>query len=190
MTGTDGSSLLLPLVGPAVMTIILILPLTPFIHRVTHHVPTFLLLVFIGTFIYNLAAFPFSVNHRFKFYFQQVVDLDKGTDYTTLTGLEEFVRPIIASLPSAAGREPECVDYQARDLTACRYSTSSLTPRLVNNHTVDELISVAVPESSDGLTSSIAIEALETRTCYLEFSQPIHGFSVQGGLDQDPKRES
>lgn len=187
MTGTDGSSLLLPLLLPAVMTIILIIPLTPFLHRVTHHVPTFLLLVFIGTFIYNLAAFPFSVNHRFKFYFQQVVDLDKGTDYTTLTGLEEFVRPVISSLPSVAGREPECKEYKQRDLTACKYDTSSLSPRLVDNRTINELISVSVPDSSDGLTTSITIDALETRMCYLDFSKRIHGFSVAGGSDRDPR---
>jgi hypothetical protein len=187
MTGTDGSSLLLPLLLPAVMTIILILPLTPFIHRVTHHVPTFLLLVFIGTFIYNLAAFPFSVNHRFKFYFQEVVDLDKGTDYTTITGLEDFIRPVISSLPSVAGREPECKEYKARDLTACSYDSSSLSPHLVNNRTVEELISVSFPDSSDRLTTSITVDALETRICYLDFSRPVYGFSVEGGLDRDSR---
>lgn len=187
MTGTDGSSLLLPLVLPSIMTIILLLPLTPFIHRVTHHVPTFLLLVFIGTLIYNLAAFPFSVNHRFKFFFQQVVDLDKNTDYTTITGLEDYIRPVIASLPSVAGREPVCKEYKPRDLTACRYDSSSLTPHLVNNRTVEELISVSTSQSSDGLTANLLVDALETRMCYLEFSKPIFGFSIEGGSDRDSR---
>lgn len=187
MTGTDGSSLLLPILMPAVLSIVLLLPLAPFAHRITHHVPTFLLLVFLGTFIYNLAAFPFSINHRFKFFFQQVIDLDDKTNYCTLTGLEDYIRPVIASLPSASGTEPECFPYKPRGLTSCRYDASSLRPNLVDGKDLDELITVSVPETSDGLTTEIVVDALETRMCSLAFNKPIFGFSVEGGSDRDPR---
>lgn len=47
-TPADGNSVLPIYLLTAVLTILLLLPLMPFLHRVTFHVPTFLFLIFIG----------------------------------------------------------------------------------------------------------------------------------------------
>ena len=188
MTGSDGSSLMLPLLAVGVFSILLILPLTPFIHRVTHHVPIFLLLVFAATFIYNLLAFPFSTESRFKFFFQQMIDLDEGTNKIRLSGLEDYVLPIIHSLPSAAGQSVNCKEGIGKGgLHACDYDGSSLPPHLVEGKDIDELISVSNPDSGDSSSVIISVDALDTRTCVLNTSRPIYGFSVAGGSARDER---
>lgn len=186
-TGTDGSSLLLPPQAIGTMSILLLLPLTPFIHRVTHHIPVFLLAVFVGTFIYNLVAFPFSIESRYKFYFQQLVDLDEGSNVVRLSGLEEYVRPIIASLPSVTGQDIECSGGGAKEgLVKCDYDASSLAPRLANGKELDEMLSVIVPKSIDS-SVTITVDAVDTRMCILDTSRPVYGFSVEGGSPRDQR---
>lgn len=188
MTGTEGSSLRTPLLAIGVMSILLLIPLTPFLHRVTHHVPVFLLLVFTGAFIYNLVAFPFSTNHRFKFSFQQVIDLDEGTNLVKLTGLAEFVRPVVSSLPVAAGQTIDCHPTRVGGrgtLSDCVYDASSQSPNLVDGKRPEELMNVTIARSSDGATASVVIDALDTRTCYIDLSEPVYGFFVEGGAKRD-----
>ena len=187
-TTADGSSQLLPLQAIAIMSILLLLPLTPFIHRVTHHIPIFLLALFVGTFIYNLVAFPFSIENRYKFYFQQIIDLDEGTNVVRLSGLEEYVRPVMASLPSAAGQNIECRSGGVKSgLVKCDYDGSSLSPTLVKGKELDELLTVTVPESIDSSLVTITVDAADTRMCVLNTSRPIYGFSVQGGSARDER---
>lgn len=187
MTGTDGSSLLAPLLSIGVISILILIPITPFVHRVTHHLPMFLLLVFVLTFIYNLAAFPFSVNHRFKLYFQEIVDLDKGTNMVYLTGLEDHVRSVISAIPAATGQKIECKYNDVWGLPTCAYDASTLPPDLVDGKTVDQLLTVTVPEKIDGSFASIIVDALDTRMCTVTTSQPIFGFTVEGGSPRDPR---
>lgn len=59
-TPADGNPVLPIYLLISVFAILLLLPLTPFLHRFSFHVPTFLFLVLVGTMIYNLVAFPFS----------------------------------------------------------------------------------------------------------------------------------
>ncbi|KAI9155069.1 peptidase family M28 family [Paramyrothecium foliicola] len=186
MTGTDGSSLLLPLLLPAAMTILLLLPVSPFIHRFTHHIPIFLLVVFVLTLIYNLIAFPFSTEHRFKFNFQQVIDLDKGTSVATLTGIEEYVRQVIEALPNTDNQKIECHPTIGRKLMDCEYDVSDLLPNLVDGKEPKDLINATVTVSPDGKTANILLDALETRMCNLNLSQPVHSFSVNGAT-RDPR---
>ncbi|KHN97273.1 Peptidase family M28 family [Metarhizium album ARSEF 1941] len=188
MTGTDGSSLLLPLMGVGVLTILLLLPLTPFVHRVSHHVPLFLLLVFIGTLIYNLTAFPFSVNNRFKFYFKQVIDLDKGSNVVTLNGLEKFVRPIISSLPTPAGQGIHCDEDPAlQNLRNCQYDGSLLPPDVAAGEKLENLVSIKASKLRDGRTIQVRLNAVNTRVCFIDTSSPIFGFSVDGGAKRDDR---
>ncbi|KAF9774861.1 hypothetical protein IL306_007105 [Fusarium sp. DS 682] len=187
MTGTDGGSLLVPVLSLGILSIFLLLPLTPFIHRVTHHIPLFLLCVFAGTLIYNLVAFPFSDNNRFKFYFQQVIDLDNGTNIVSIVGLEDYSRSVISSLPSTLGQEIKCQPAVGRDLSNCHYDASSLTPRLYRNKTPDDLISVETIYGSDGTKARLRIDAIDTRLCYVRTSRPIYGFAVDGAGPRDPR---
>ncbi|KFG78944.1 putative zinc metalloprotease [Metarhizium anisopliae] len=187
-TGTDGSSLLAPLMGVGILAILLLLPLTPFIHRVSHHVPLFLFLVFIGTLIYNLTAFPFSDNNRFKFYFKQVVDLNKGSNVVTLNGLEEFVRPVISSIPTPAGQRIHCdEDPFLSNLRNCQYDASLLPPDVADGEELESLISIEASKSKNGKTILVSLDALNTRVCYLDTSFPIFGFSVHGGAKRDDR---
>ncbi len=103
-TGSDGGSLLAPYLITAFFSILFLLPITPYIHRVTHHVPMFLLAVFVGTLIYNLVAFPFSAENRYKIYFKQTVNLDTGLSRVHYVGLREYVERAVADLPSATGK--------------------------------------------------------------------------------------
>lgn len=187
MTGTDGGSLLTPLLALGLTSIFLLLPLAPFIHRVTHHVPVFLLFVFLATFIYNLVAFPFSTNHRFKFYFQQVIDLDQNTNVVTLSGIEQYSRVVLQSIPTASGQKIKCHPTPGRDLTDCWYDGSAVSPHLAQNRSMVDLISVTFPNATRDGTATLNIDAIDTRTCYLNTSQPIYGFSVEGGGKRDAR---
>jgi hypothetical protein len=185
MTGSDGSSLLLPVILPAVMSILLLMPVSPFIHRVTHHVPMFLGVVFIAALVYNLLAFPFSTNHRFKFSFQQVIDLDEGTNTVTLTGIEEYVREVIKTIPGVNSQDVQCRPTVGRPLMDCSYDASMLPPDLVPGTKWEDLIKVTAKVSADDKTANLVVDARETRLCHLNISQPAHGFTINGGRTRD-----
>ncbi|KAF7563581.1 hypothetical protein G7046_g518 [Stylonectria norvegica] len=187
MTATDGGSVLTPLLAIGVLSIVLLLPITPFIHRVTHHVPVFLLCIFIGTLAYNLIAFPFSANNRFKFYFQQVLDLDNGTDIVTLTGIKRYTLDIIDSIPTATTQKIHCEKSVRPFLVDCSYDSSALPPRLVKGKTPEELMTVTTLDGTDESTARFQIQALDTRICGIESSRPIYGFSVDGGVSRDTR---
>jgi len=186
MTGTDGSSLLAPIMGVAILSILLLLPLMPFLHRVGHQMPMFFLVVFIATLTYNLVAFPFSVTNRFKFFFQQVIDVDEGTNVVSLMGLEDFVRPVVDSLPTAAGQQIECLEPTVRaDLKTCRYNAALLPPDVANGTRLEDVVSIEASRNTDASSITVKIDGLNTRTCFLDVSSPIFGFQVQGGGKRD-----
>lgn len=194
-TGTDGSPLLFPYLVVAFFSILVILPTGPFIHRITHQLPTLLFLIFIGTLIYNLVAFPFSAENRYKAYFQQTVDLDTGINRVTISGLEEYVRDIIAYIPSSSGQEIHCeVRPEVRSgITYCSYT--GLAPKVVSN------VSEGVPPEkgyANWLTYNVTrvkgqnkatfrISGAETKSCSIRFSEPFSGFTVKGAAPNNGK---
>jgi hypothetical protein len=194
-TGTDGSPLLLPYLAVALFSILLVLPITPFMHRVTHQIPTFLFLVFVGTLIYNLSAFPFSTNARYKAYFQQTVDLESGINRVYLIGLEEYIRDIISFVPSASGQTISCDKKPTiRDgVVFCSYEGPA--PKVVDN------VKDGVPPEKafhDWLTYNVTrlegqnkatfhISGLETKACIMRFDEPFSAFSVEGAAPSDGK---
>jgi hypothetical protein len=194
-TGTDGSPLLLPYLVVTLFSILLVIPLTPFMHRITHQIPSFLFLVFIGTLIYNLSAFPFSANNRYKAYFQQTVDLESGINRVYLIGLEEYIRDIISYIPSASGQSISCdKNPSIRDgVTFCSYEGPS--PKVVDN------VKDGIPPEKafgDWLTYNVTrvkgenkatfhISGLETKACIIRFDEPFTAFSVQGAAPDDGK---
>ncbi|KAL2268529.1 hypothetical protein VTJ83DRAFT_3375 [Remersonia thermophila] len=134
-TAADGSSALFPYLVAAAGAILVLLPLTPFVHRVTHHLPLLLLAVFAGTLVWNLAAFPFGETARYKVFFAQQLDLDSpGANRVCYDGVEEYLRPVIAALPSAAGRELACGTQGARQgLVRCCFDGEGLAPQLARS---------------------------------------------------------
>lgn len=182
-TGTDGNDLKTPLVGIATLVIFLFLPLTPFVHRVRSGIPLVLLLALIGTAIYNLTAFPFSVNYRFKYYFQQVINLDDNTNTVSLLGLEKYIRPVIATLPAAAGQEIKCGNSERSGV--CKYDASKAPPNVVDGVAPEKLVTVSLTKQGDGRSALLEVDAVDTRTCNLAFSRPVYGFEVEGGAPLD-----
>ncbi|KAI0159862.1 peptidase family M28 family [Hypoxylon sp. FL1284] len=187
-TGADGSSLLLPYLMTAFFSIFLLLPITPFIHRVTHHVPMFLLLVFIATLIYNLAAFPFSEGSRYKIYFQQTVDLDTGFSKVKYAGLQEFVEKTIAELPSAMGKDLECTSKEGlrSGLTTCSYDGSDVPPNVVRTlpggippqKGFSSWLNFNITRVGNEPRAIFDIEAKDSRSCAITFEKPITSFVV------------
>ena len=191
-TLADGNSPLFLYIGVAILTVLLFAPLGPFLHRYTYHIPLFLMLVFAGTTIYNLTAFPFSANNRLKLYFLQEVDLDSGINRVSLTGIDPktgpFLKDAVASLPSSAGQTPSCVpSKRRRDLTEC--SWHGLPPRVVRNtHPAvppeigyADWLTFNASRAPDGATSArFQVSGLETRACKILFDRPISDFSVAG----------
>jgi len=109
-TPADGNPVLPTYLLVVGLTVLLLLPMTPFIHRFTYQIPTLLFFVFVGCLIYNLLAFPFSPNARLKHRFVQQIDLDTGVNNVSLSGLDGYVQDIISVLPSAAGQPLCCGD--------------------------------------------------------------------------------
>ena len=189
-TPSDGNEPLPIYLLIATLTVLLFAPLSPFLHRYTYHIPTFLLLVFAGTTIYNLTAFPFSVNNRLKLFFLQKVDLDTGINTVSLTGIGSgtYLHEAISSLPSAAGQKLSCISStRRRDLTEC--SWNGLPPRVVPSthpHIPPEksyrdwLTFNATRDPDSKPEARFYVSGLETRACKILFNKPITDFSVNG----------
>jgi hypothetical protein len=192
-TGTDGSPLLLPYLIVTLFSILLILPIAPFAHRITAHLPSFLFIIFLATLIYNLVAFPFSANNRYKAYFQQTVDLDTGLNRVTMAGIEEYVRDIISHIPSAAGQAIRCETSPTVRAGLSFCSWEGLPPKVVNN------VKDGVPPEKgyeDWLTYNVSrtpgenkarfhISGLETKACIIRFNDLFTDFAVKGAASTD-----
>lgn len=195
-TGSDGSKLFTPYLIIFFFTVLLILPLTPFIHRITHHIPVFLLVVFIVTLTYNMVAFPFSANNRYKAFFGQYIDVATGENKVCYTGIEEYVRPIIAELPSAFGREVTCGKSlrKGSTITTCCFDGSAVPPKLGSDDKDSwaDLITVNATRSSkrgdsSRTTARIEITADNTKACFLQFKKPVSGFTIENASGWDDR---
>ncbi|KAI8633011.1 hypothetical protein F5Y19DRAFT_285346 [Xylariaceae sp. FL1651] len=196
-TGSDGGSLLLPYLIMAFFSIMLLLPITPFIHRITHHVPIFLLAVFVGTLIYNLVAFPFSVDNRYKIFFRQTVDLDTGLSKVHYVGLQEYVEKVVAELPSAMGKELTCDSKSSprHGLYDCYYDGTDVPPNVVKTTPpgippqkgYDSWLSYNITRNEGETKATFIVDGKETRSCAVTFKKPISSFKVQGGTDPDER---
>ena len=198
-TFADGNSPLPIYILTAVLTALLFAPLGPFLHRYTYHIPAFLLLVFAGTTIYNLTAFPFSANNRLKLYFLQRVDLDSGINDVSLTGIDGFVQDAISFLPSAAGQSLTCIPTGLRrDLTQCSWKglppsvVTNMHPGLPPEFGYSDWLTINATRDPDGKTKAqFSILGLQTRACKLLFNRPISDFNVAGaGEDKRFERVS
>ncbi|KAI4126136.1 MAG: hypothetical protein LQ338_003906 [Usnochroma carphineum] len=198
-TSADGSSTFLPYIAIALFTTLLLLPVSPFIHRYTYHIPVFLFLVFIGTLLYNLVAFPFSPNNRLKVYFVQRVDLDTGINTVSLTGIKDdpYLQKIVSSLPSTAGQDIVCIGSANRKgLKEC--SWHGLPPKVVPSPPPEsgipphfgyaDWLSFNVTHSNSSRNEAhITLFGKNSRACTLQFDTPIRDFSVAGAAEDDDR---
>ena len=183
-TGQDGMSTLPMYLLISTFTVLLLSPLIPFIHRLTHHVPMFLLLVFVGTLMYNLDAFPFSASSRIKIYFHQEVDLDTGINRASLTGITPFVQAVVDSIPSTTGQKVVC---EAADAVTQREKClwSSFFPHVVDSNSTDWL-SFNLTRQSES-KSHFQISGKDTRTCRILFDKSVSDYSVVNSAVDDAR---
>lgn len=191
-TPADGSPVLDVYIFIAILSVLLMAPLGPFVHRFTFHIPTFLFLACVGTLIYNLIAFPFSVENRLKVYFVQQVNLDTGINRVSLTGLDQYIQEIIQEVPSAAGKELDCTppEYAARaGLTTCAWN--GIAPKTVKNLPEDvpphkgygDWLSFNVSRVENKSEAVLSVLGRNTRACRLYFDFPVNDLHVQGGAE-------
>ena len=195
-TGQDGSSQLIVYLIIAGLTALLFAPILPFIHRYTYHLPIFLLLVFIGTMIYNLVAFPFADSNRLKLFFLQEVDLDNGISTASLTGMPPYVNDVVYGLPSAAGQPETCKWITRGKNEVQRCSWSAPLPHVIpssDSFEATELssdwISFSISQPSpDSSSTRFDISGQNTRACRINMdSNSIKNFSVTGSSAPDKR---
>lgn len=197
-TLSDGNSVLTVYIAIAIFAILVLAPLGPFLHRYTFHIPTFLLLVFVGTLIYNLVAFPFSPTSRLKLYFIQTVDLDTGINEVSLTGVgDPYLMETINSLPSSAGRDINCAPSSTGKAGLTKCAWKGLPPRVVPNthpevppkYGYSDWLSFNVSRNASTNEAWFHLSGRNTRACKITFNSPISDFSVVGaGVDARIKR--
>lgn len=174
-TAEDGNRPLPRYLAIAGLGLLLLLPMSPFMHRIKWQLPSLLLLLFGGTAIYCLLAFPFSEHAKLKMRFRQVVDLDTGVNLVSLSGNTGYVQRVAYSMPSA--QLGEVVDCQQsttlHGLTQC--SWDGLQPRVVpQNYSLGDWIDIDASRSRNGSNSTIElrIQGISSRSCWLWFDSP------------------
>jgi len=179
-TLADGSSSLLVYLALGLTSFFSILPLAPFIHKLHRYVAGGLLIILVGTSLYNLVAFPFSTASPLKVFFYQTVDLDKGTNAVNLTGLGYLDTHIIPELPSTWNQKIKCSDSESRvGLRTCQWA--GLSPAVVPN-TTDWL---AVNASLVGPGSAlIRLKGKNTRSCRIYFEGPVTSIRVENSTGE------
>lgn len=182
-TSQDGNPALPIYLCMATFVVLTFFPLLPFIHRFTHHIPLFLLLVFIGTLIYNLVAFPFSASNRVKIYFMQEVDLDTGVNRASLTGIPPFVNDVVRSIPSVAGQDVTCDWYRER----LRCYWDGLVPQVAGPSNSDDWVAFNVSRWGDSPQARLEVSGKNTRACKVIFDSPVSDFNVVDSA-LDPQR--
>ncbi|ERF72867.1 hypothetical protein EPUS_08480 [Endocarpon pusillum Z07020] len=189
-TGSDGSSMFLVYIAMAVFSILMLSPTLPYLHRFTWQIPIFMLLVLVGTLIYNLLAFPFSENNRLKLFFQQEIDLDLGNNTVSLIGLPWYVQEAVDSLPSSSGQSLQCESAVPGNRLKC--SWIGLPPRVVHTHPqlplakqVRTWVNYNVTRVSSKNSARFTVMGRESRACKLTFDSPIHNFMVHGSAPTD-----
>ncbi|KAF1938357.1 endoplasmic reticulum metallopeptidase 1 [Clathrospora elynae] len=196
-TPSDGNSPLFIYIAFAALGALLLAPTGPFIHRFTYHIPTFLFLVCVATVIYNLVAFPFSRDHRLKVYFVQRVNCETGVNTVSLTGLDGYIQRIAGELPSAQGKQLNCMtpDVATRkELTTCEWQgiparvvrkTAQAAP-FSNRTRTNDWLDYSIHKGNSSNKASIRVVGQNTRACRIVFDTPITEMAVAGAVS-DPR---
>ncbi|EPS39509.1 hypothetical protein H072_6650 [Dactylellina haptotyla CBS 200.50] len=181
-TGADGNSVITGFLLYAIFTILLLLPLLPFIHRWTKHIPLLLVAVFAATAIYLLVAFPFSWNNPLKVYFAQTVDLQTGQNAVHIVGVSKYVRALVEeNLPSTwNGVEVKCAEDPLR-LGLQRCTWPGEMPNVVPGHAWQSwmtanatlVVGEEAKKKAGKRTVKISVNARNSRACRVLFDRKV-----------------
>ncbi|KAF2006158.1 endoplasmic reticulum metallopeptidase 1 [Amniculicola lignicola CBS 123094] len=191
-TPADGSSSLFIYIAFAALTTLLLAPTGPFIHRFTHHIPTFLFFVCAGTVIYNLVAFPFSRDNRLKVFFLQHIECDTGKNTVSLAGVDGYVQRIVDELPSAHGQHANCATSPLRKgLAMCSWKglPAHVVPKVTpfsNKTYIDTWLDYATARGPRSNEATIRVVGQNTRACRILFDTPISDLAIDGAVS-DPR---
>ncbi|KAF8337945.1 uncharacterized protein EI90DRAFT_3279558 [Cantharellus anzutake] len=171
----------------AIFSIMMVLPLAPFIHRI-HCKPILLLaLFFVIITLYNILTFPFSSSAPFKVYFKQTLDIETNTNHVYLRGARRYLEhPVVDSIPSSHSQEVICEQSFVRlPLWSCRWS--GIPPNVTQSG--NKPFTFAAKRLSNRSEARFKIKGLNTRACRIYFDKPIkyvhvHGASQNGTLQQ------
>lgn len=189
-TLSDGSSPLVLYLDFAILSVLLLIPLSAFINRITSPLASLVLLLLASTLCYSLLAFPFSRDARLKVRFGQHINLDNGLNTVYIAGLRDYIQPVIASLPSASGQEVDCdsrpVGFRTyAGLATCGFS--GLSPDVLNGYSkkmssTEKLfkgwLSYSINKTSGSNEATIQLQGINTRACRLYFDRPVNHVRV------------
>lgn len=178
-TGADGNTTLTIYLLMGILSILILLPGSPFYHRISYYVTTFIFAVFIGTLVYNLTAFPFSEKYRLKVYFQQSVELETGINTAHLVGHPDFVKDLVTGyIPSAQGKPVTSAPDPLR-VGLTRVSWTGLAPAVVPEIAMRDWVQYNTTSLGAG-KARIFVNGRNTRACKLLFSSPVWEIDIQG----------
>lgn len=196
--GQDGVPTHVAYLGIVALSTLLLLPILPFLHRFTYHVPLFLFALFVATSAYNFAATPFSAQSPVKLFFLQKIDLATTTNTVSLTGVQPYVFDAINQLPSARGQNITCTpDAAGTQRETC--SWNGLPPRVLSRTNTDNSDDIStwltynitrgqfesnLPQSTTTTNNNnnarFTISGRETRACRILFARPVADWHVHG----------
>jgi hypothetical protein len=160
----------------AAFSILLVLPLTPFLHRTKHHFSLVVSIICAATMTFNLIVFPFNDTIKYGMYFSQEVYVENRTSLICFMGEERYVRQALARLPTAMGEEIVC-EPKSSGLATCTFDGSAVVPEIDEKEPHEW---IRFNPSREGKLLHLVIDAAETRKCSLAFSRPVTSFQVEG----------
>ncbi|KAI5853308.1 hypothetical protein BZA05DRAFT_395592 [Tricharina praecox] len=180
-TGADGSSTLTFYLLVSALSVMILLPGSPFYHRISYHVTLCVFLAFLATLIYNLTAFPFSTDSRLKVYFQQSIDLTTGNTSAYLVGHPDFVPRIVKDyIPSAHTANISVHPDPLRvGLTRVEWSPA-LTPAPVPGVTDPSGWLILHATRLTTTRSRFVVTPANSRACKLIFVNPVTSIRIFG----------
>lgn len=158
----------------------MIIPLSPFIHKLHWIFITIVAITFVLSTAYNVLSFPFSTEDPLKVFFAQKVDIDTGNNTVYLQGVRKYLhRDVVDEIPSAA--DVICSDTGGirPGLHSCRWEGPE--PQVVGSTPLSQLFNYTasrVENTTDVLR--FTVEGLDTRACRIYFDEPVYDVRVKG----------
>lgn len=167
----DGGDTTKPYIFLVLISVFLLLPLGPFLHRIWCGAALPVLLVFVTTGIYNIYAFPFTADARFKTHFIQSIDLTTSQNRVGLIGNTGIINSVLPHLPSTFNNPVECSKeapgMPLSGLVHC--SWAGLAPNVTSDTSkVSTWVKHSIERLADG-KARITLQGKNTRACRLFF---------------------